>query len=831
MTLLLVTACLFFYYGKVILAPKSYLVARSSDGIKTFAVFAGHIKNDTGYTNYSNMNYPYGQTHIFTDGQTGLANAFKFISKKISFFDSHSVALFNLFLIFSYAGCAFFLCLILQRLRMSSVFIILGSVGITLMSPQIFRLANHPTLAYAVFFPLSWWLLIRFFESGKSWLFTILIILNSTAWFFIHPYYVILNAVFYLGYYAVWLVQDPRVSRQISTWAHAVFQIVLPVLITRYYIFSVDHHAGRSEYPFGFWSYYAKLNTVFAPVAKPFNGFFQKVFHYSTDHQNWEGWSYIGLGALAVVFYSVFRILRYLKNKKIKRIVTPVLPPVLRTAVWASVLALIFAMCMPFRLFTDLLYNHLAFIQQFRSLGRFAWIFYYVFTVYALYTCYLIHRKWMMKGRRVIALSFSVILFSLYFVESYAYHRENSEHIETSPNVFNLSRVTPDTRALIDKINSIKSGYQCIIPFPYYNVGNENFTTWTSDVILANSFVVSHFTNMPLFSNSAARSPIPEAKKNMQFFTPPLIPKEIRADLPTTKPFLILCDREDVNEEEQFWLRNSREIFQNGSYVVYELPYDAVFTNISPIAMKSFEVNREKLVPYHGLLATALPDTVVYLSFDEFSSSKVFRGKGALTGIKCNFVYAFERRPCFLKKDQDYILSFWYYNKEELSNQVSCVLEEYDADGNAGAWELAWNPMVSMKINGDWSLVEKKFRVKESTREFSLFFRGNDHSKQEFFADDLIIRPAGINVYYDTPPGAETYALDMVSSLCMKNQAPTGEALKANRIADIKHAIRTSPGWLNDVQKKANEKRIPLDSMITLDAVYVFEEELKQLKN
>jgi hypothetical protein len=84
-TLLLVIACLFFYYHKIILSPNSYLTAQSSDGIKAYAVYAGHIKNDTDYSNYRNMNYPYGQTHIFTDGQTGLANAFKFLSGKISF--------------------------------------------------------------------------------------------------------------------------------------------------------------------------------------------------------------------------------------------------------------------------------------------------------------------------------------------------------------------------------------------------------------------------------------------------------------------------------------------------------------------------------------------------------------------------------------------------------------------------------------------------------------------------------------------------------------------------------------------------------------------------
>src|SRR5258705_11517316 len=115
---------------------------------------AGHVRNDTDYTNFRNMNYPYGQMHIFTGGQTLFAQAIKFFATFSPWFVTHSIGIINLIMILSYAGCSFFLCLILQKLRLPFLFVILGSVGITMLSPQIFRMQGHPELCYAVFFPL-----------------------------------------------------------------------------------------------------------------------------------------------------------------------------------------------------------------------------------------------------------------------------------------------------------------------------------------------------------------------------------------------------------------------------------------------------------------------------------------------------------------------------------------------------------------------------------------------------------------------------------------------------------------------------------------------------
>ena len=79
------------------------------------------------------------------------------------------------------------------------------------------------------------------------------------------------------------------------------------------------------------------------------------------------------------MLFSLFKIVRYLIRKKIHLIVKPVLPNLLRASVWASVFVLLLSMCLPFQLGMEFLVDWLPFLKQFRSLGRFAWVFYYVF--------------------------------------------------------------------------------------------------------------------------------------------------------------------------------------------------------------------------------------------------------------------------------------------------------------------------------------------------------------------------------------------------------------------------------------------------------------------
>jgi hypothetical protein len=737
---------LFYYYSKFILSPNSFLTADAGDGIKAFYVFLAHIKNDSSYSQFEWMNYPYGQTHVFTDGQTLIANLFKFIGNFIPFVTDNAMGIYNLMMIFSFPVCALLLCSIIQRLRLNSWFCILGSIAITFLSPQIFRMFGHPTLSYVFFFPLAWWLFIRFHESeNKKIAWSLVIALNSCLWFFIHPYYIMLGSLFYMAYWAVGFFQQNQKKIYLRTSILPFFlQVALPLLVTRLYVSIIDMHQFRSQSPYGFWDFYAEWNTIFIPTHGPFDKLFRLVIN---KPQEWEGWAYIGLPAVIVAIFSLFKIGRYIVRKKIGLILNPVLPDILRTSVWAAYLILLFSMCLPFQLGMHGLVDYLPFIKQFRSLGRFAWVFYYVFTVYGLYITYLAFRYLKSRKKPIMAYAMTFLYFGIYFSEANAFQKDGGEHVSEGVNYFDMRYLPDDYRQLIAQVEAIKGNYQCLIPLPFYHIGSENFEKEYSAKAIRSSMVVSYWNKIPMLSSSAARSPILEAKNIMQFFSPPWFHKEIQKDLITKKDFLILVTNEELTNVETFWLTKSKFLWKNESFELRQLSYNDVFLSNSNEQKERFEKSRMRLFSLDEFYCTT-EDKIFHSNFDSLTSDYIFKGKGALTAKKREFTYLLPREKYPLRDNTDYIISFWAYNKDELRNQVTGIFEQCDEKGENCKWENLWSPATSMIIDGDWSLVQKKIHIGNSNKKLAIILNGDKYSKQDFFVDNFLMYPVGDTVYH-----------------------------------------------------------------------------------
>ena len=197
---LLAFCWMFFFFHDVFIHPNEHLFNDQGDGVKAFFVYADHIKNDVSYHQQQNMNYPYGQTFVYTDGQPGITNVIKFLSQYFLFFQTHCIGIYNYLILCSYILCAWFIALILQRLKLPPLFVTLGAFCIAILSPQIWRISGHPTMSYAFFFPLSWYLLLMVIDSGYKIQIVLLTLLHTTFWFFVHPYLGMVITFFY-GFY------------------------------------------------------------------------------------------------------------------------------------------------------------------------------------------------------------------------------------------------------------------------------------------------------------------------------------------------------------------------------------------------------------------------------------------------------------------------------------------------------------------------------------------------------------------------------------------------------------------------------------------------------
>lgn len=743
--IILTTFYLLFFYHKVLLSPNSYLIVDGGDGIKNYFSYIFHIKHDTSYINTQGINYPYGELQLFTDGQFVISNSIKYLSHFYPEISNYSIGILNLIILLSFFPCTLFIYLIFKRLNTGETYRIIAALLITFFSPQIFRIYGHFALSYAYFFPMIWYLLIRHFEAKKKqtkYLLSYLIGLVATIWSFIHPYYVLISTLFLLSYWLFYFIQHTKSYKNINHYFFIFIQAVLPLIIINFILKSIDNHVERPIYPWGIFSNHARFGTVFIPSMPPFSPWFQLIG--ATRNQIWEGWAYIGITGGIVTIYTLYKLIKKaFINRTFKQFYNPSIPWILKASLPASVLILAYSMGFPFNSGLSFLLEWVPVLNQFRSLGRFAWIFFYVFSVYAFYEVYVIYR--LLKIKKSIKFAYFILITALflYVIEQIPYHRKTKNI--SSVNVFNYNQLSEDYKEIINAINPKK--YQAMIPLPYYVIGNENFVKAPTDKSLKLSETLIYHWALPQFGIAASRSSILEGKKALQLISYPTTDKIIRKNLKSSLPILLVWTKEPLSLHEELLLTKSKKIVENNEAAIYEISFSDLFYNTSKQEIKSFIAQKDSLIRVNSFYLKNRNDLLYSNSFDNVRSSHVYCGNGAKSGFIKSETSLSTKIKVNVNKPTDYILSFWYYHQGERRSDNFCKIVARNYKGEQ--YDIA-NKSVSdhyAQIEDEWSLVEIPFMVDPSVQELELFLDGNSYNPMEWFVDELWIRKKGAVVY------------------------------------------------------------------------------------
>ncbi len=260
---------MFSFYGKVIIHPDSYLFSREGDGIKNYFTYAYHIKHDSSYINFEGMNYPYGEHFLYTDCHPVMAVVLKSLSSVCDFFSAHSIGILNFFMILS-VFLTFFVCyFLLKEFNINNWLSLLFSIGITVLSPQIFRLGGHFALSYSMAIPLSWLLLVKSLKNADKPLYAIMLFLNNLFWIFIHAYLGIIIFFFLILIITGKYISDIKKRAGMANYLRNLSAIILPVIFFYFFTVITDTHTGRTDNPSGFFLYNAEPDDVFLPHHPP----------------------------------------------------------------------------------------------------------------------------------------------------------------------------------------------------------------------------------------------------------------------------------------------------------------------------------------------------------------------------------------------------------------------------------------------------------------------------------------------------------------------------------------------------------------------------------
>ncbi len=739
---------IFYFYGRVVLQPDNYMFANSGDGLKNYFTYSYHIKHDTSLVNFEGMNYPYGEHFMYTDCHPVLAVAFKALSGLFPFISNHSIGILNLLMIISVLLTFIVVYLLLTELGVNQWFSLLFSIGITLLAPQIFRMGGHLALSYSVAIPFSWLLIIKSLRNEYLLKDTILIFLNNLFWFFIHAYLGMIISFFLILILVIFFISDKDRMKSFRRALNLFASLVLPIVLFFLFVKITDTHTGRTDNPSGFYLYVAEADDVFVPNHPPLRPLLDTLMGNGI-RQQWEAWSYVGISTTLMVLIFIFMgIFRLIKGRQtgIDRFFGS---GIMNVSLMAAFLMLLFAMAVPFRQI-PVLAEIVPIVKQFRALGRFTWPFYFAATFFTAMVIVKIYETASSRKGRMIAIGLALTAGLANIVEALPYHREMAWTITQSPNLFQKKSLSQSFNSAIGSINA--NDYQAIISLPFFYQGSETYSRPRNEETAKASMVFSYHTGIPLVCANLTRTSVQESKNIVQLVSPDFYNKGIEDDLSDNRPFLVIRTRDGITGYEEDILKKCTPLYQSDELSLYALQKSDLFRSTAPDTIANFKTPENGLFRKDEFYLTKDSSFLYYNDFDNLFSEKPFRGKGGFQSVKKGKNVLAEFGPGTFIAGKSYHLGAWMFNgrPDALNLYFRFIVEEYNEQSDT--WEsTTYFPDQSEVINGDWSLVEGVFGVKNPQSRIYIVTIGTKDAKGPLFIDDLLIKEKGTDVYRLSP--------------------------------------------------------------------------------
>jgi hypothetical protein len=681
-TLGLATLIIFLFFHRNILEANRVSFAAGGDGLKSTFGSLYHIQYDSSYWMFEGMNYPYGESVFYTGNQTFLTNGIKLLKNRGLDLSGHTLGLLNLWMLFSFALCALLLYLVMAELGLPPWYAVAGSIVITFLSPQWYRMSGHYNLAYAWVIPLALYLMIRFYRK-PGYLVSVLFGLFVLVISFKHAYFLAMVALPWTVFWLFLLMCSKSLYGKTAFLVpHLLIQMLIPVLIFGLFAASHDPAADRTAYPWGFFANTTRWVSVFLPLMKPYGR-----------------WIIVGpvktLGYVGIVSTLVFLvsagllILRWIRRGA-REAFTVTDKFILNVLFLGGILCLIMALGYPFTWRPSIL-NYAGPFRQFRAIGRFVIPFFYIMNIY---TIYVLWHWYTSLGKRWFG-DFVMIALVLAGFEGYITVRDLPASYYNKFETLNDRENTIPDDSWVNRHDWKE--YQSILPMPYYHIGSENYWIGDGSPVIEESYIASLKTGLPLSSVMLSRTSISQTLANLDLFWEPGRSYPVLERMDPVKPVLVVRHRKGIlNENESRIIGKSVAIDSNRSMLFYRLYPDSL--------ERILQEHAEWMARKAALRRQDTSDHWYYFeSYDSLENGE-FSGE-----IK----YYTEFAGCILPDSGRFVASFWYEGAgRDLWPRTNLFVSLFDSSMTSYYYPQLDFFRETIMREGDRALVSVSFEVR-----------------------------------------------------------------------------------------------------------------------
>lgn len=728
-------------------------MGNSEDGLKNYFTPWYHAKYDSTFTWFEGMNYPYGDHIVFADAQPLLSNSIKIVG-----LGDYTMGLLNLFMIFSLIPTGFLLFKILQRWGLKHWTAAIAAATIAFLSPQILRMNGHYALAYTFVVPLIWYLVLRFWDSEtKSRSLLIAAAVFLLAW--IHPYYLMISVIFLSAFWLFQSLLDWRGMPLTKRILHFGLQVIVPSLVFFLILKLTDPITDRPSNPYGFEEFHASWRSIFLPFAVFWESKFVSKMQSYGD-RSWEGIGYVGItgGILFVGFIckSVYELIRtgiggglsairsnfkLVSNKEIgesNRVL-------LTSSVLAGLAIGIFSCGFPFSIKPELMTMLFPPIKQFRSLGRFAWAFYYVWSVFAFY---LIHRLIIWAKDRKMAIPayfFAALLLSLSITEGILHNTGVRRRMERG-NIAVHSDAAIDMTIPIAQspwlANVEHNEYSALMILPYFHVGSENLAANPSkDAGIG--FRIGIQTGLPMMNVMMSRTSFDQTWKQIQYTLPPYSALEILSQIKDSRPILAIR-KGNSQEFDGAYLQAPITESDDPTFKVYGIDLNEREKALLPL--KTIVPNGLQSTAFSHLKSSKPSNFLVIDNFEDSGDTEGYRGgKGKTISLRENNIFYHDKIKDAWNKT--YVVSFWAKIRGDQLPATKIGIEEKMPSGEDTQWTYLLLAPFIREMDGEWALIERETTIKSPENVFKVNITRWKRWPVSMVIDDFMIREKDVDIY------------------------------------------------------------------------------------
>lgn len=737
-------------HGNWLGSANDHMLGGSPDGFKNYMTTAWHVRYDSSYVHYGGMNYPYGEHVLFTDNQPILSAAMQWWSRNVSDLRGNTVGIMNLFQVFTQVLAACILYLLFRHLHLAVWYAIPVALGMTFLSPQYLRFDGHFGLSHVFFFPLLLLLLNeyeqRYSRRYQSLLIGILVWLGAQ----LHFYYFGLAALF-LGLYTLFqIITEPTFRNFRVRVSHLIVMVILPFALLNVWVHWSDYAADRSSQPYGFTGYIGMWEGIFLPP--PFFPMHEWINTSITKIRdiNTEARAYAGMAVFLFTLWLIFSGFKLFGKTWDEQAYHRVHKRYLRGVFTAAFVLTVFSCGFPYAIKgMEWMVDYFGPLRQFRSMGRFTWVYFYVGNLLLFYGAWNFYKHFQgFKGGKAFWLRWVVLLLPLAMLtgEAYVMQTKKEVYLSSSP----LGKLAPTNIAgpWLQKVDW--SRYQALLPLPYYHMGSEN--VWID-------FDYAHFqkvqtvalqSGVPDMGVNMSRTSVGQTFRSVQLSMEPGEIPRILSDLADERPLALLLDPKrwdgKVKERGAVLLQKAKPVFQNDDLHVYELHPDSLRAAVREYiqTIRADVAERGKHVIADGWTATTPDAKIYYQSYDSLkNTSFVFQGGGAQEANMGDTTILFQGT---LPKGQ-YTLSYWVYASKDwgVYNEIK-FYENGPVDGGEINLLHHGTHLFLQQIVDGWALIKIPFEMYENGA-IKTIFVNKPKADNLFYLDEVLIKPLNTEVF------------------------------------------------------------------------------------